>query len=50
MDFLTNNLLYSYSQGKPNGKGRYKGIPAFLFQYGLIGLAGYASIITILGS
>ncbi|RKF60887.1 Microsomal glutathione S-transferase 3 [Erysiphe neolycopersici] len=42
--------MWGYSQGQPGGKGRYKGIAFFLFQYGLIGLAGYTSISMILGS
>lgn len=41
--------MTGYSKGLENGKGRYRGISFFAFQFGLIGLSGYTGAALALG-
>ncbi|TVY17381.1 Microsomal glutathione S-transferase 3 [Lachnellula arida] len=41
--------MRGYSEGAEGGKGRYKGIAYMLFQFGLIGMAGWTGVGTVLG-
>jgi glutathione S-transferase len=40
--------MVGYSQGGEGGKGRYKGVLFWLFQLGLVGLAGYNGVSMIM--
>lgn len=41
--------MVGYSQGGPGGKGRYRGIYFWLFQFGLMGLAGFNGVAMVMG-
>ncbi|TVY49018.1 Microsomal glutathione S-transferase 3 [Lachnellula cervina] len=41
--------MKGYSEGQEGGKGRYKGIGFYLFQFGLIGMAAWTGVGTVLG-
>jgi len=41
--------MKGYSEGAAGGKGRYRGIAYLLFQVGLIGMAGWTGVATVLG-
>lgn len=41
--------MVGYSAGGEGGKGRYKGITFWLFQLGLMGLAGYNGVAMVMG-
>jgi len=49
--WIISRYLYmvGYSRGDKGGKGRAIGFSFFLFQFGLIGLAGYKGIAMIMG-
>jgi glutathione S-transferase len=41
--------MKGYSEGAEGGKGRYRGIMYIGFQVGLLGLAGWAGVVTVMG-
>ncbi|CCU82106.1 glutathione S-transferase [Blumeria hordei DH14] len=41
--------MSGYSRGDEAGKGRYRGIQFFLFQFALMGMAGYVSLALTMG-
>jgi len=41
--------MAGYSEGSSGGKGRYKGAAFWLFQFGLIGMAGWNGLAMVMG-